>query len=81
MDERTAKIYRAAAAEDWQTTAEIEELLGDPLVDLLVIATTLQAGIWSEEVARTEEQGVIRWRITSRGKDALPKAKAKAKRR
>jgi hypothetical protein len=81
MDARTEKIYRAAAAEDWQDTGEIVELLGDDSIDLLQVATTLQSGIWNEEVVRTESDGVIRWRITARGKDALPKPKAKAKRR
>jgi len=79
MDARTERIYRAAAAEDWQDTGEIVELLGDDSLDLLTVATTLQAGILSEEVARTEADGVIRWRITSRGRDLLPRRKAKAK--
>lgn len=83
MDERTAKIYRAAAAEDWQDTGEIVELLGDDSIDLLTVATTLQAGILSEETARTEADGVIRWRVTERGKDLSrkPKPRAKPKRR
>lgn len=76
MNEQTERIYRAAAAEDWQETSEIAELCRE---DLLAVATTLQAGILSEEVQRTDDQGVIRWRITSRGRDLLPKRRAAKK--
>lgn len=76
MTEETATIYRAAAAKDWQETAEIAELCK---ADLLMTATTLQAGILSEEVERLDDQGVIRWKITERGRELIPKRRTAKK--
>lgn len=68
-------IYKAAAAREWQETTEIAELCR---LDLLLVATTLQAGILDEEVERLDDQGVVRWRITERGRTRIPKRKRAA---